>query len=117
MKLVVTGDRLSVEWKYKIRENKKEVDEKIYTSYSSSFPTELVKLWQGIDSVFLYESEDDGGYVVSPVVVDGARKIRVSQSGRESFMIALPKRLLSLLVDSDFVVFSFDGVRVLLSLF
>lgn len=118
MKLLLNDKKLIVEWEYYIRRKERVIDDKKYYHYSCSFPTELKEFWDDTDFVFFSENEEkENEYILSPVPVDDAKKIRISQSGRGAWSFSLPKKIIPHIDKKSFVKISFDGLKAKTILF
>ena len=106
--------KISLVWEYKIRQKKKVVDGKEYSFFSATFPSELRDF---LDMDFVWISEDDGILFVLPFEELGAKKIRLSQSGRNGCSFSLSRKVFPLIEEMDSVRIVFDGERIVLSLF
>ena len=106
--------KISLVWEYKIRQKKKIVEGKEYSFFSATFPSELRDF---LDTDFLWISEEDGILFVLPFEEVGAKKIRLSKSGRDGCSFSLSRKVFPLIEDMDFVRIVFDGERIILSLF
>ena len=114
MKIETENRHILLIWEYKIRKQKKLVNEVEYAYYSASFPTELQTF---LDTRDVWLKENEGNIFLFPVEEEDSKKIRISKSGKESFSFSLPKDLFPLLDERNFLRIVFDGESIVLSLF
>lgn len=106
--------RMMLIWEYKIRKQKKTVNEVEYSYYSASFPAELQSF---LDTRDVWLREDEGQVYLFSDDVDDGKKIHISKSGKESFSFMISKKLFPRVDERNFLRITFDGEVILLSLF